>query len=666
MYLFTPDAPGSTLSRIAALLVAVAVLTACTTAKRTVLPSMQTQPLNLVDTDAYSSKYPDANGVFLAFDHSVEHVATKDNAYGVTQKWELYETIQRRYVVLDPDDEALTQFEESIDAEDLQTLRIRMMRPDGAVSRFTATDAETVTNEDGSQTLKIAYPNVTRGTVIEEVYDVKDESPGRFLDVALQIRYPVDSLRFRFAYPDWWKIRVKDIAEDEPLSFETSQDAENNKTTIRYSAADLPAVVDEPYSPFYKEMVDYFKMEIVDANFGNGYRLEGFFGWIDFGEQFEKFAIDKDPLFSREVKRTTEEVTEGATTDQEKVTRIMEYVTSNIEIDARSSASDFDDVIDEGSGHPYLVNGLVQAMLTRAGVYSSYLLVHSASDGYFDPEFYSISEMYIPGIAANVDGESVYLFPYLKDLPAGLIPQALQGQRALAIKTNDGYASLVDLPRRDGARVSLAEAYDVEISEEGVVSVTESRTYHGTLAYALRKQYEDLTEEETTDNLKETVSYTEGGIEWTTHEIRNPEAFGEPLEVELKYTIDNLVTLTPEEVLVQTSGLFSTASGEITKVNPNDRRNPIDIAFDQRQEVDVTIRYPESWTLTTELADVEFENDFGAVQSTNELTPGQITAKHRVSLRESKRPASEMSSLLDLIGSNSKLSIPTLVFQSGS
>jgi hypothetical protein len=300
-------------------------------------------------------------------------------------------------------------------------------------------------------------------------------------------------------------------------------------------------------------------------------------------------------------------------------------------------------------------------MLERAGMEARFLLVHTARDGYFDSNYVSPQQISVPGVRVMIDGEPVFLFPFLDDLPMGLIPLPLQGQTALAIGVETSI-EFTDLPRTNIADVASTETYTVDIAENGRVTVTENRTLRGTEAYSTRKEVEEMTGEERIEYLKETVTYEDGELDWQTHEIANPDAYGEPLSMTLSYAIDNLVTLTPEEVIFQTSGLFSSLSGRTIKVNPAERRNPVSIAYPQRHEQEIVIRYPDAWSLQTEVENVAMENVFGSVESAVTAGDAELRAESTLTLKAGTQPKEEFSTLLELIGANSRLAIPTLIF----
>jgi hypothetical protein len=139
------------------------------------------------------------------------------------------------------------------------------------------------------------------------------------------------------------------------------------------------------------------------------------------------------------------------------------------------------------------------------------------------------------------------------------------------------------------------------------------------------------------------------------------------LQIKLEYTIDNLVTVTPEEVIFQTGGLFSPSStGGERKVDTSERRNPIRIYNDEQTNKNITVQYPASWQLSSTLADIQRSNDFGSVEGKYENSPGKLSIRQTRLLKQSSAPKEKFPELLELISRQSKLSIPTIIFKVNS
>lgn len=200
-------------------------------------------------------------------------------------------------------------------------------------------------------------------------------------------------------------------------------------------------------------------------------------------------------------------------------------------------------------------------------------------------------------------------------------------------------------------------------SEDGKVRVTEEKTFQGSNAYSVRRSLADLTREETEKLLKGLLTYTEGKVEFTKYEFVDQSDYKKPLKVHLEYVIDNLVTLTPEEVLFNTGGLFAPASRLKTKVAPKDRQNPVRIYYDEASRKNIVLTFPASWRLSRVPQDFRLENRFGSISGSYKSSSRKLQVQQALTLKKSFEPKERIEDLLELTGNHSKLYVPTLVFK---
>ncbi|MEM7788557.1 MAG: hypothetical protein AAF594_12610 [Bacteroidota bacterium] len=621
-------------------------------------PLRMFDPLWDVDVEAYAEANEGRDGVFLRIDQTDEHAFDYPS-------WEYVEERTAQYLVLNPEAEWLTT--QSIRVQRggrLIGVASRVTSPDGTVRAFT--EADYTTERDGDATVyKLAYTDIQRGSIVEEAYRVlyeagPDYSPPLAEDYRMVFPLPVDSLRIRYIYPQNWGLQIKRMGRNDYPVGSVEIDPALDKRILTYERADVPAYEDEPFSPYFKETAEYLELRVT----GIQDRLATYAPpdtWGALAEDFAKYAFRKGGLFSNPVGNAAREaVPDEAVSDSMKLVQVVDWVQRNIEI-GESRNDDFTSVVRQKRGNPLLITGLTQAMLDRVGVEAEYYLIHPRSEGFFDDQYVTGSQFPIPAVGTEIDGHRYVVFPFIEGLPVNYVPEEFQGARAMRI-TPDGFGGFTDIPDRDVDSYAVDETYDVEIDADGILHVEEVKTLRGIAAYANRKRFEDLDDEEREDEIRELLTYTEGDVDDLEYDLVRLGEYGTDLEIRIRYTIDNLVTLTPEEILFQTGGLLSPASLSAFKVDTRERTLPVRIYYDQITNKRIRLRFPEAWSLTTDLTGVDYENRFGRVTGLYEMAPGEIVATQQIHLRESSAPASTYASLLRLTGSESALYVPTLVF----
>jgi len=624
-------------------------------------------PVGPVDVEAIVAEHPGADAKFFLYDRSMEHLFR----LGDDGTWDFVDDDRRQYVVLDPDEERWSTIR--IHVEDggvLEGYFGRVTHPDGTVHTFAKENLVEERDDDGA-VYSLAYPGVVRGSVVEEAIRTRYAfRRNRYLpplahEVPLQFDVPVDTLRFRYVYPSDWALKVKKIAPNRVPPVFVDRDSEPGKTIVEFTGLGVPEVPDEPYSPFFLEMANYFEFLVSEINIHGEQVFEAPQDWPAFADAFKRYALRSGGFFSDPAARAAADVIDPSDPDTVKLAEIVRWVQQNIEEDGESGADSFADVLRSRHGNVYLVTGLTYAMLDRAGLEPDYLLIHPASEGYFDEQYVHESEFGVPAVGVTVDGQRRVVFPYLDRLPVDFIPEVYQGQRALRI-TSEGFGGFEETPTQPAADSAVDENYTIRVGEDGVLAVEEEKVLRGAAAYFVRRLLEDQSEDEREESLRELLTYSEGEVEALTYTVEHEADYTQPLVIRLTYRIGNAVTVTPEEVLFQTGGLLSPASLRAFEVDATERESPIRIYNDQIENKRIVVEYPAHWTLTTPLEEVADENRFGTVSGRYTVEPGRLVVEQQVHLKAGRAAPSSYASLLRITGSQSRLYIPTLIFEVGS
>ncbi len=637
-------------------------LVGCSTSRRiSTIPVLPTAAMEQkLDLAVYERKYPGKDGVYLNIDRTVEHV-TMISYIADYASWDVFETTSRSYLILNKDAEWLTTF--SLDVEpgcELESLSLGIVQPDGTRREFRREDLKVQTNSEKKTTYKLIYPNTVRGSRVTENFVIKRNSNNRSasnIDYPLQFNIPCEQMTFKFMHPDSWTAQLKKLGPDKALPVTTSKDDKANKVIVTYQAKDIPAVENEIYAPFFKEVSNYFRLMIT-----KGWGSPAFANWSAFSRQFRNYAVDKAPIFSQRVENTLKDLRKGTKTPQEDLEAIVNFVQQNIDVGESMPNDNFADTLIKRKGNPYQITGLTQAMLSKAGVSSKYLLIHSARDGYFDKEFISFDELYLPTLSVTLGGKEMLLLPYVKQMPVNHIPEAFQGRPALEINKSDS-ANFVITPQGSASGNTQEEIYHVSLDEDGILKVKEEKLLEGTSAYQARQTLERLKKSEIDKALLKLLTYTDGKIDLKSYEFENLTDYKKPLRIKLVYTIDNLVSLTPEEVLFNTGGLFSPSSSVKTKVEAHTRQQPVRIYNDEHMTKRITLEFPKGWSITSPPDGFKQANRFGKVESTMNLAEGVLSVKQTLNLLKSEAPREAFPELLELLGGRSRLTLKTLVFK---
>jgi len=608
-------------------------------------------------------KHADHKGVFLNYEAVREHHVDRGSGY-----WSQHDLISARWIVIDPKHKPLTEFDwvankgfEIVQAD------VVVLPPGGEPRRFTERDLVREKRRNKRTGYKLAYPAVTRGTLIEVhiEYFCADPRNDGTLGVNFRLRksHPTERSVARFVFPSTWDVLIKltPAGKRPPVAIRTVGD----KTEVSAVRHDLPAQPAAIYAPYFQEDGEVLKFYVRSARTPNMVRYITR-SWTDRAKNFVKYVVNNDAVFSSRVAQKTREVVDGIQAPLGRFKAIIQYVQHTIQEDEEWDDKDFARVLQTKRGSPYQITGLTHMMLREAGLDARFVLIHSAADGHFDEIFVSSSETDVAAVMARIDGKAHLALPWKRGLPAGVLPANLQGRKALKI-TDKGFDGFFTTPVTSADKDRRVDRFTVQLTPDGALRVSEVRSYHGLAAYEARRALEDLKPAELDKQLRKWLTYSEGEVKVTTAVVRHREALEQPLVIAYDYTIDNLVALAGDEAIMQTAGLLSPSTSH-DKLDEEERRiRPLRSYRAHIYEREVDLRFPAGWTLTRAPKDATFENRLGQVTARYDAgQPGALRVRQVRKMKRFDLPPAAFKELVQLLGQRGALAVPTLVFRTGA
>lgn len=615
-----------------------------------------------VDIESYAAIYAEDDGVYLYRENYLELVDRGTSLLSYDgPSYHAWHAETMRYLILNPEADELTTFDLDLDpGMSLQSVHINIFDPDGTIKQLTMKDMNVETDSDGAKRYRVAYPDIVRGSVVDIGYETVETptSTGNFHH-ALRLQYalPCERLRVQVVYPKSWFRYVKirgGVAEhpDREEFYRKQVDEEKEVVIAAYDAHDIPALYNEPWSPYRSERLRYLETSLTNLK---GSPIT--YTWSDYAEKLRDYYIGT-------VKPRHVRVEIDREDDEEKTMRaILAWINDNIRLKSLDRSIPYDpiEVIERGEGRPQEITILAGLMMINAGIDTEFLLIHSAFDPPVDMTFVVPGRYYTPGLRVSIGDSTLLLFPWITNYPVGYIPSFLQDQPMLVFS----YREFLQHDRTGtGSQLQdiTTSEYSAEIDESGHVSVVEKRKLEGESAFFFRRKIENLDDEELQKEMKELVVYEGGEVDFERYEIDNRDDFDRPLVITLRYTIDGLVTVTPDEAIVRIEELFSPSFSYTRKVETSERKNPIRIYTDEKVNKTIKLQVPETWQVGPLPEDLREETSFGIATASYSYRPGELTATYSRTLRRSERPAGDYAELLKITGKNSKLNLSTLVF----
>jgi len=669
------------------LLVVLAValmLGACTSSRKVLVLDMPGEEADSVaakpvDVGAYLTRYGDYDGVYLEYSESVEH---SGRLYHSTfSNWTVSWIGTDRHIVFNPDNTSLT----TVTVPVLPTkMYVRTIDPDGKV-RTWGRDCLVPAGDTtiGPTMYRFAIPNVRRGTIVEQGFEfaakVKGVPPVLAYEWPIQFPIPCEHLKLTYAYPNHWAVIVKRLGPGRVLPYETTEDKSAHKLILTYEARDVQPLRKEQYAPFDAEVADRFALKVLDTGVktpdkrklknlvGLFYDLippgqKPFKDWSELAHNVRAAKLGKAQEHYPWIDSLTPAIIAGVERPVDRVRAVLNFVRSNIEVANWSVAKgNAAEVLNSGKGDGYDMCELTRAMLASAGLKADVVLLHNRKTGYFDPEFLSGDEFSHLGVRVVTDDATYLLSPAVPNVPYDYISPVFQGQPALVI-AGDSIGSIVRMPDSSVTGGMLDEGYDITIDTAGLISVSETKSFVGQMAYLTRIHRSKESRADDPEDPRIRPGFRGGDVTMIDSIEANTDDYVQPLMVSLKYTVAGLITITPEEILFRTGGLLAPISYTDVDLDVAHRQNPVRISYDAIYRKRITIHYPPQWKLVSDLPDVTIDNACGTAEQSASVHPGTIDIWQQVSLRHCTWPKEKVTDLAALIGTQSVVEQPTLVF----
>ncbi|MDR3610633.1 MAG: hypothetical protein P4L27_08730 [Ignavibacteriaceae bacterium] len=618
-----------------------------------------------LDVNAYEKKYPDVDGVCLNYERKIQHCGSI-NFFFNGQQWIYTSSVLYKVLVLNPKNEKMTTFKLPLnDERSLNKVYLKTTSPEGNVKLYNKSNLLLEKKSSGNIEYKFIYPDVKKGTIIEEGYELVynlhafNWAPMEHY-IELQFLLPCEKFSFNYAFPKGVELKMKNISLNDTIKYKYDLDQKNNTKILSYSDTNIPEYAVEPFSPFYKESAKYLQFKVKSADIAS-LEYESIKGWDEVADHYKDFTKDRGSVFYSRIAPLTEQLTKNCKTDLEKLDSVVSYVQNNLEVDYSKPSTSYGEVLENKKGDMYTLTGMVYSILDKAGIAGDYILIHPVDEGFFDQNYISFDQFKYPAVRVFLNNKMYVVFPYIKNLPIDIIPDFLQNEIALIISKE--VSQIVKITSDEFSYNALDDNYDITIDTTGRLTVNEVKIIKGFPAYQLRRNMPELNDDNKDKFVKSLLTYQGSEINVENFEILNRENYNEPLELRFKYTIDNLVSINPDDILFQTGGLLAPASLKIISLNSEKRKNPIKIYNYENNNKIITINFPKTWKVQTEFKDVNIENCFGTLASHTEVQDGVLKITKINNLKKTFQPKEKIKELCEVIGANPNSIVPTIIFQ---
>ena len=524
-------------------------------------------------------------------------------------------------------------------------------RPDGTMERVEL-DRKSIFREevrDGVEEVRFTMPALAPGAIFEIQYVYETDNFVTLPPWYFQADQPTVVSEYRASIPvflEYVTIR-QGLIEDSPIRRGIRAEAETNE--VRWTARDVPALRDEPYTTTEEDYTTRIELQLSRIVTPGGIPENVLTSWAEVAETLHEHEAFGRRL--RSSKRRRAEV-EGLTgTREEKARAVYDRVRSGYVSNGRGgifAERDLDDVVGTRSGTAPELTLLLASLLREADVPAELALMSTRPNGR-PTEVYPLVNQFdwVVVQATMEDGTRVLLDPTDRHRPYGVLPvHALNGRAWLATKGAPGW---FDVPATPGT--STTSFVEATLAPQGQLAGTLQLRLEGYDAERVRDEMASAQADAPARAAAEAEALAQAadaddGVEVLSVEVENLDDVAAPLALTASFlagageAIGDELYLTPFVMMQLDKNPFERPT----------RLFPVDFAFPFTRTYVASITLPEGYQpdelpppmrLTTPSRSVSYSRVVGA-------EPGRLLVRAVLSVGRSQVSAEEYPALRQL------------------
>ncbi len=393
----------------------------------------------------------------------------------------------------------------------------------------------------------LAMPAVTEGSVIEYRYTLRSPFVTSIDIIPLQYTIPVNRLETRVSIPEFFGFK-KHINPKSAVHFPIEESRRNETyrtgtrssgtdymvTTYSIEANEIPALKEENYIDYLHNYAAYLQWELEFTKFPNSpYKY--------FSQTWEEVAttIYKDGGYGKELDKTRffeddlDELLQGASTIEEKIARIYDFVKEKIKWDSYlgyRSINGIRTAYKEGEGNVGDINLVLVSMLRYAGINANPVLVSTRNNGIpvyptRDGFNYVIAGVEAPNEVILLDATDLTAAP-------GELPKRASNWQGRIIREN-GSSTWVNLMPQYQSEETIV--MNLKLQENLMLQGKSMKILKGLQAKDHRDKYRSVDEEK----YMETLHTNKGNIRITSLEKENEDLPGKEIKETYDFELEN-------------------------------------------------------------------------------------------------------------------------------
>jgi hypothetical protein len=362
------------------------------------------------------------------------------------------------------------------------------------------------------------------------------------------------------------------------------------------TAKDIPSFNEEPDMPSASDVRPWILLYYTEAT---DLKAEKY--WESLGKK-EYAKYQSRVKVSDEIRSAAAEITSGGQSEEEKLSKLLNYVRKDVRNTGYESETAQHDPLKEnrttadtfkqkaGSGPEITL--LFIALAESQGFDARVAELSSRTFGMFDKDFADDYFLVRHDVAVKVNGQWKFCDPASPLLPFGMLNWEEEGQNALI--TDPKQPLMVQTPVAEPAASLIARRGTFKLAEDGSLEGDVLQEYTGHALIGRKLFYQKQSPEEREEAVRETVKARFGGAEVTAVKLEGVSDNLQTLKISYHVKIEDYAQRTGKRLFLKCSFFNRDLK---PRYSTNDRRNPVFFNHAWSEKDTISYELPAGYSL---------------------------------------------------------------------
>ncbi len=478
----------------------------------------------------------------------------------------------------------------------------RTIKPDGSIIELKKEDVfeRTIVRASGRKVKakSFAVPGIEPGAIIEYRWRevVGEGASANYTRLQFQRDFPIQTVSYQVKPYGGY---VNSVMRAQYFNMPNVEPKKAKNGFYELALQNVPAFREEPRMP-PEDQVRWWMILYYAPN----EKLEPAKYWKDLGKNLHELLKSRMKP-NDEVKRAAVEAVGDASTPEQKLERIFNYVRAKIKnvSDDASGLSPAEreklkenkspgDTLKRGVGDGGDIDLLFAALATAAGFDARVALTADRGDYFFDPSITIPIFLEPSSIAVRVGDQWRFYNPGLNLVPHGMLRWQEEG--TITLITDPKEATFVFSPMSPPEKSRIKRTARLKLAEDGTLEGDVRVEHTGHAAAERKESYDDETPDEREKGLKDSVKARLSTAEISDIRIENVSDASKPLVYTYHIRVPAYAQRTGKRLFIQPA-FFQRNVGPLFPVSG--RKNEIYFSYPWSEEDKVQIDVPEGYAL---------------------------------------------------------------------